>query len=224
MTKVKKHPARAPLATIPIDQLAVKKQRLRNKRDRAARQSKVLHMRMVLKKTNAFIAKKLRVSERTIEHDLVEIRKRTRSDALENLSNEIRDIAEEMKLRHEESIRELWVKYEIVQQKAEEVARDLSRNNKSPAGDDAKERLEIVIELQKSLAHFTTGGLKILEQITYTDNSFVEQLRKLGLVQGEMDVDPEDGSLLLQIRARKAKIEEIRKKSGEPPAPAGGKG
>ena len=137
----------------------------------------------------------MNVTRRTIERDVHTLKLRMRKTAQKNLDFEIRDIAEQLKLAHEEKIKHLWNEFVRLEERIKAAQKD-------------DERLRLQEETRPA-------RIGILKQITLTDDSFVDQLRKLGLVHGEIEMDDEGGSLLLEIKARKSKIDAIRKGSGE---------
>lgn len=134
--------------------------------------------------SQADIAAKLEISTKTVERDLKAIRKKMRAAAEKNLAHEVRDIAEELKLSFHEKIKLLWQEYIT-------LAHDEKMGKKKKLGLQARYQL-----------------LSIFRQITEAENSHVEQLRKLGIVGSDFGGgdDDEEGSLLLQIKARHSKI------------------
>ncbi len=163
--------------------------------ERNLRLKKVAKLRFVQCWTEGEIAEALGYTRRTIERDVHTLRHRMRKSAQRNLDYEIRDIAEQLKLAHEEKIKHLWNEFVRLEEAI-----------KNASGD--AEKLKIQEESRPA-------RIGILKQVTLTDDSFVDQLRKLGLVRGELEVDDDEGSFLLEIKARKAKIDQLRKSSGD---------
>jgi len=206
----------------------LKKARLRSREQRDERLRQVAKLRFVQSWSNAEIAQKLGVTERTIERDSNLLRSRMRkSMSGSNLDNEMRDIAETLKLRHEETIKLLWNDYMKASNEGDAIKKEfeeLRATEDRLIESGEKDVLIQSTDKEKLFLRLLEKCERLLAQITDTDSQFVEQLRKLGLVRGEFDVDPDDGSFLLEIRARKAKIDEIHKKSAaKPPVPPGGK-
>jgi hypothetical protein len=173
-----------------------KKFRARSAEERNLRLKQVAKLRFIQCWQEAEIAEALSVDKRTIERDVRILKQRMRKTAQKNLDFEIRDIVEQLKLAHEEKIKHLWNEFVRLEETV------------TKAQDDKQK-----LALQESTRPARIG---ILRQITITDDSFVEQLRKLGLVHGEMEVDDDgEGSFLLEIKARKAKIDSLRKNTGE---------
>ena len=66
------------------------------------------------------------------------------------------------------------------------------------------------IEKETLLTRAISRADKILWQITETDSSFVDQIRKLGFVRNVIDAEGEGDTFFLEIRARRKEIEKIR--------------
>jgi hypothetical protein len=184
---------------------------LRSKEEREKRQTFELRQHFIFGWTQQEIADHQGYSRRTVERDFEEIRNRLRSS--KDLDHEIRDTAEKLKLRHEEIIKLLWNDYTKSSKEAEAITKEfealrIAETEAIETG--AKDVLIQSLDKQRLFTKLLEKCERLLAQITDTDSQFVEQMRKLGLVRGEMDVDADDGSFLLQIKARKANIEQIR--------------
>jgi len=155
---------------MPLKRRVSKKARARAKEQRNLRLKDVAKLRFVQCWTNAEIAKQLGLTERTIERDVRILRLRMRQMAEKNLDWEIRDIAENLKLSHAEKIKYLWNEYfrlEGLQKEAKE---------------DAEKKLEIQEETR-------SARMSIIRQITATEDSFVEQMKRMGIAKETLTLD-----------------------------------
>jgi len=148
--------------------------------ERMLRLAKVARLRFVQHWTVEEIAQTLEVSPRTIERDLQAIRRKQRARAKRELAHVVDDIASDLQLSYDEKMKRLW----------QEFIRLTADKNGKP----------VTLGLQKRYQF-----LSLIRQITETENSYVDQLRKLGIVGPSPDRGEDDGELLLvQIRERYA--------------------
>lgn len=146
-----------------------KKARARTREERNLRLKDVAKLRFVQCWTNAEIAKHLNLQERTVERDVRILRQRMRQSAEKNLEHEIRDIAENLKLSHAEKIKYLWNEYFR-----------LEKLQKDTGGDDEKSKVQ----------EETRGArMGIIRQITATEDSFVEQMKRMGIAKETLTLD-----------------------------------
>ena len=154
---------------LPLKRRASKKARARAKEQRDLRLKDVVKLRFVQCWTNAEIAKHLNLAERTVERDVRILRQRMRQSVEKNLEYEIRDIAENLKLSHAEKIKYLWNEYFRLEGLQAGVG-DMEKKSK----------------LQEETR---PARMKILRQITDTEDSFVEQMRRMGIAKETLTLD-----------------------------------
>jgi hypothetical protein len=192
-----------------------KKKRLRAQADLDTRRAQVLRLKWVYNLTNADIAKKFSVEERTIERDFHAIRERSRDDASKNLSNERRDIAEQLKLRHEEIVKLLWNDYFKIAGECKLIPDELAKLRTIGGANP-----DLILEKQKLLNALSNKGQRILAQITTSDDSFVAQMKQLGIVGSDFEVSVDDGDPnFIEIRMRRKRIEDELRGQAEMMAP-----
>lgn len=150
--------------------------------ERNQRLARVARLRFVQHWSFPAIAQHEGVTTRTIARDLTILRNKYRKRWEGNVEHRITDIVQGLSLSYDEKLKLLWNEFIKITTKEGGSSR----------------RLSIPARYQ---------ALNIIKRITDTESNYIEQLRKLGIVDSGFESgDGEDGSFLLQIKARHAKI------------------